>query len=328
MSIIDIHCHATTRAFLGELARDHVFGLESDGDRFIAGKAGPVDPMLYDLDKHLAHLDKMGIGLQVISPPPRFVSDARLAADRELARRINRHSADVIRNAGGKIQAFAVPSLTEPEHAVSEVKRAMDEDGLMGVFLPTSAAGRPLDDGAFEALFAECNRRKCPIFMHPTTGIERSAINDYTMLQLVAWPTETALCIARMIFSGVFERYPDLRLILAHGGGTLPYLAGRLDLGREAPKYEFNAQCREHISRPPSTYLSQIYYDSLVVHKGALGYLMDLVGADRILFGSDYPFEIADTHGAKTMPILAEMAPDLREGILSGNAQRVLFPSA
>ncbi len=322
--IIDVHAHALTRDFLSELAREKAFGIETQGDGFGFGGYGPLDPLLWDVEGRLASLAGRDVTLQLVSPPPRIVSHASWVADRDFARRLNRQTADFTRAAGERVAGLAVPALADPEHAVDEFLRALDQDGLVGVALPTSAAGRPLDDSAFEDLFAECARRRCIVFMHPTTGVERPAFGQYTMLQLVGWPSETALCVARLIFAGVFERHAGLNLVLAHGGGTLPMLAGRLDLAYEAPRCEANAACRANISRPPSTYLSDIYYDTVVAHPAALRFLVDLVGPERILFGSDFPFEIGDPEGAKALPAIRSMPQQAAEGILSGTASRIL----
>lgn len=322
--IIDVHAHALTREFLGELAREKAFGIEARGDGFGFGGYGSLDPLLFDVEGAAASLVERDITLQLVSPPPRIVSHAGWAADREFARRLNRQTADFVKRAGNRHGGLAVPSLTEPEHAVAEISRALDEDGLAGVALPTSAAGRPLDDPAFEPLFAECARRGVIVFMHPTTGVERPAFGQYTMLQLVGWPSETGLCVARLVFAGIFERYPGLKLVLAHGGGTLAMLAGRLDLGYEAPHYEANPDCRKNISRPPSTYLKQIYFDSVVAHPAALRYLIDLVGHQQIVFGSDFPFEVGDPYGAKSLPAIATLPEQVGTDILYNNAAKIL----
>jgi aminocarboxymuconate-semialdehyde decarboxylase len=322
--IIDVHAHALTREFLAELARENAFGIEAKGDGFGFGGYGPLDPMLSDVEGAVRSLTARDITLQLVSPPPRIVSHAGWGADRAFARRLNRQTADFVKQAGKRHGGLAVPALTEPEHAVAEISRALDEDGLTGVALPTSAAGRPLDDPAFEPLFAECARRGVIVFMHPTTGIERPAFGQYTMLQLVGWPSETGLCVARLIFAGVFERHPGLKLVLAHGGGTLAMLAGRLDLAYEAPRYEANPDCRKHISRAPSSYLNQIFYDTVVAHPKALSYLVDLVGPEQIVFGSDFPFEIGDPVGAKSLPAIAQLPDAARAAILHDNAFRIL----
>jgi aminocarboxymuconate-semialdehyde decarboxylase len=322
--IIDVHAHALTRDFLSELARENAFGIEARDQGFGFGGYGPLDPLLFDVEAAAASVAARDITLQLVSPPPRIVSHASWGADRAFARRLNRQTADFVKQAGRRHGGLAVPALTEPEHAVAEISRALDEDGLTGVALPTSAAGRPLDDPAFEPLFAECARRGVIVFMHPTTGIQRPTFGQYTMLQLVGWPSETALCVARLIFAGVFERHPGLRLVLAHGGGTLAMLAGRLDLAYEAPRYEANPDCRKNISRPPSSYLAQIFYDTVVAHPAALRYLVDLVGPGQIMFGSDFPFEIGDPVGAKSLPAIARLSEAAATAILHDNASQIL----
>lgn len=323
--MIDVHAHALTREFLSELASERAFGIEARGDGFGFGGYGLLDPLLFDVEGAARSVAERDITLQLVSPPPRIVSHAGWGADRAFARRLNRQTADFVRRAGKRHGGLAVPALTEPEHAVAEISRALDEDGLTGVALPTSAAGRPLDDGAFEPLFAECARRGVIVFMHPTTGVERPAFGQYTMLQLVGWPSETALCVARLIFAGVFERHPGLKLVLAHGGGTLAMLAGRLDLAYEAPRYEANPDCRKHITRPPSSYLKQIFYDTVVAHPAALRYLIDLVGHEQVVFGSDFPFEIGDPHGAKALPAIAALSDSVADDIRYNNAARIVF---
>jgi aminocarboxymuconate-semialdehyde decarboxylase len=322
--IIDVHAHALTRAFLGELARENAFGIEVKGDGFGFGGYGPLDPLLFDVEGAAKSVADRDIILQLVSPPPRIVSHAGWGADRTFARRLNKQTTDFVKQAGGRHGGLAVPSLTEPEFAVAEICRALDEDGLTGVALPTSAAGRPLDDPAFEPLFAECARRGVMVFMHPTTGVERPAFGQYNMLQLVGWPSETALCVSRLIFAGVFERHPNLKLVLAHGGGTLAMLAGRLDLAYDASTYEANPNCRKHISRPPSSYLKQIFFDSVVVHPAALRYLIDLVGHQQVVFGSDFPFEIGDPLGAKGLPAIAELPKNVATDILHATIAKIL----
>jgi aminocarboxymuconate-semialdehyde decarboxylase len=322
--IIDVHAHALTRDFLAELARENAFGIEAKGDGFGFGGYGPLDALLFDVEGAVTSLTARDITLQLVSPPPRIVSHAGWGADRAFARRLNRQTADFVKQAGARHGGLAVPALTQPEFAVAEISRALDEDGLTGVALPTSAAGRPLDDPAFEPLFAECARRGVIVFMHPTTGIERPAFGQYTMLQLVGWPSETALCVSRLIFAGVFERHPGLKLVLAHGGGTLAMLAGRLDLAYEAPRYEANPDCRKNIPRPPSSYLRQIFFDTVVVHPAALRYLVDLVGHTQIVFGSDFPFEIGDPVGEKSLPAIAQLPETVAADILYNNAAKIL----
>lgn len=321
--MIDVHAHALHRDFLNDPAVQATLGIEPRATGYGFAGYGDLDPLLFDIATRSQDLVARGITLQLVSPPPRAVSHATWAADRDFARRLNRQTAATVKQ-GQNLAGLAVPALTDPEHAVDEVRRAMDEDELVGVALPTSAAGRPLDDGAFEPLLAECARRACPVFMHPTTGVDRPALATYTMLQAVGWPTETALCVARLIFAGVWERHPGLRLILAHGGGALPSLIGRLDLAWNAPKYERNPACHAHITRPPTSYLQHILFDTAVAHPTLLHHLIDLVGPSNVVFGTDFPFEVGDPTGAIALPILDQRPPAERTAILHGTMRAIL----
>ena len=323
--MIDVHAHALHRDFLNDAHVQATLGIEARGPGFGFKGYGELDPLLFDIEARSADLAARGIELQLISPPPRAVSHATWAPGIDFARRLNRQTAAVVKD-GQHLAGLAVPALDDPEKAVDEVRRAMDEDGLVGVALPTSAAGRPLDDGAFEAVFAECARRRCPVFMHPTTGVDRTALTSYTMLQAVGWPTETALCVGRLIFAGVWERHPDFRLILAHGGGALPSLIGRLDLAYNASKYEFNPACHAHITRAPTTYLKHILFDTAVAHPSLLRHLIDLVGPSNIVFGTDFPFEVGDPRGAIALPVLRTLPQAEQEAILHGTMSKVLAP--
>jgi aminocarboxymuconate-semialdehyde decarboxylase len=323
--MIDVHAHALHRDFLAGLARDGARGLEARaGGGFGFAGYGELDPLLFDMPGRIASLDARGITLQLVAPPPRIVSDAAWCADRLFARQLNQQTAAVVAESGGRLAGLAVPALADPEFAVAEVCRAMDEDGLVGVALPTSAAGQPLDNGPFEPLFAECARRGCPVFMHPTTGVDRPALASYSMLQLVGWPTETALCVARLIFAGVWERHPGFRLILGHGGGALMALAGRLDLAYDAPQFEANPACHAHISRRPSSYLRHILFDTCVAHPGVLTALLDIAGPSNVVFGTDFPFEIGDAEGRLALPTLDALDPAVRQGVLGGTMAALL----
>ena len=130
---------------------------------------------------------------------------------------------------------------------------------------------------------------------------------------VIAWPTEVTIAATRLIFSGVMERHPGLQLVLSHGGGTLPFLAGRLDLAYHAPKHEANPACRAHISKPPSQYLRQFYYDTVVASAASLRLLIDLVGAERVMFGTDFPYEIGDADGAIARPVIEQLSPNQRQ---------------
>jgi aminocarboxymuconate-semialdehyde decarboxylase len=325
--IVDVHAHAASEDFIRAVAAKPGYGIpyevRPDGSYATRGY-GPMDRLMWDLEGRLKDLERRGIDLQLISPSPRTISDHAHVIGIEVARLMNRETANLVKRGAGRLGGMAVIPLGEPDKAADELRRAIGEYGFRGVCLPTSAAGRPLDLPEFAPVWDALEALGLLVFMHATTAITRDTLAAYTLNTLVAWPTEVTIAASRLIFSGVMERHPRLRLVLSHGGGTLPFLAGRLDLGYRAPRYEANPACRANISKPPSQYLRHFYYDTVVASPASLRFLIELVGADRIMFGTDFPYEIGDADGAIALPMLAQLLADAREKILGKNATDVL----
>ena len=319
----DVHTHACSEALLDRWTRDGVHGLSREGDQ-VRHSYGALEPQVYRQEERFQRMAEIGVDVQLISPVPNFTSWEGGAADAELARELNRSTAECVSESGGRFQGLATLTLGEPGGAVEELKRALDEHGFVGAFIATYAGDRPLDDPSLEPLFAALGRLEMPVFMHPMSAEPTPRWARYTLTTAINWPNETTLAISRLIFAGTLERNPGLNLVLAHGGGTLPFLRGRLDLAYEAPKYEHNPDCRANISKRPSEYLDQLYYDTAVASPESLHFLIDLVGAGRVIFGTDDPFEIADTGGKMALPALQERDEGEREQILGGTLERLL----
>jgi aminocarboxymuconate-semialdehyde decarboxylase len=325
--IVDVHAHAASEDFIREVAAKPGYGIpyevRPDGGYATRGY-GEMDRLMWDLDGRLESLARRRIDLQLISPSPRTISDDKRVIGVEVARLMNRETAALVKRGAGRLGGMGVLPLGEPKKAADEIRRAVGEYGFRGVCLPTSAAGAPLDLAQFEAAWDALEELGLLVFMHATTAITRDTLGEFTLNTVVAWPTEVTIAATRLIFSGVIERHPGLNLVLSHGGGTLPYLGGRLDLAYHAPKHEANAACRANISKPPSHYLRQFYYDTCVASPASLHFLIDLVGADRVMFGTDFPYEIGDADGAIALAALAQSPATVREQILGQNARDVL----
>lgn len=283
-----------------------------------------MDRLMWDLDGRLESLERRGIDLQLVAPPPPVVSNQHRAANVELARILNRETAKIVQRGAGRLGGLAVIPLGEPGSAADEVRRAVGEYGFRGAAMPTSAGGRPLDLPEYAKVWTMLEEMGLLVFMHSTTAVTREALADYTLNTVVGWPTETTICVARLIFSGLLERHPNLHLVLSHGGGTLPYLRGRLNLAYFAPHYEANPACRTNISKAPGDYFHQLYFDTVVASAESLRFLIDLVGADRVMFGSDFPFEIGDAEGTFSLPVIKTLPAYQRDRILGGNAASIL----
>lgn len=332
--IIDVHAHALSDKFLADMQRTTIAGITSESD----GKGGysikrpgeqahSLDPNLHNLERRLESLRRRRVELQLFGPSPGFISWQSGAADIELARAINAQAKEIESQSEGLMEAMAVPTLGEPTMAVTELERAMDDYGFRSVILPTSAGGRPLDDEIFEALFAFIEKRGLLVFIHPTSAFptERFGINGMNVL--LGWPFETTLAITRLIFAGTFERHAGLNLILAHSGGTLIFLRGRLDAAYAAEGWEGHPYYKNNITKPPTYFLDRLHYDTCSLSADSLHFAVATMGVDRLLFGSDYPFDVGDPEGRVAMPALERLEAPCRSKILRENALGILPPA-
>lgn len=312
---IDVHAHMIDCEFLRTLSRQknriQTVGEEEGGFRT---RSGPMHPGTYLLEKRLAHLAKFNFDLQLVAPPPQMQSRPDWAPDAVESRLLNSSTSRLVKASGGKLVGLVVPPWGEPGVLVAETEYWLAQPEFRGVAMPTSCAGRPLDQCNLDPLYALLAKRQIPIFMHPVTAKSIPALEDWTLNTAVGWPCETAIAISRLIFSGVFERF-DLRLVLAHGGGILPIIAGRLDLAWSAPQYENNDQCRKNIVHAPTTYLKRLIFDSLVSSPLALRFLIAFAGVDHVVFGSDCPYEIGDAEGEVSLSAL-DALPDLERSAI------------
>lgn len=330
--IVDLHAHALNERFIRELAKKPVAGLVSERDgegSYVIRRSGDdrkstIDPHLYDLPHRLDSLRRRKVVRQLFGPPPFLVSWPGGAPSVELVRVLHRMLQDVASESEGLMEAIGVLALGEPEQAADELQRTVDEYGIRALILPTTAGGRPLDDPVFEPVFSLIERLGLVVFMHPTTAVPSERFGMYGIHVLVGFPFETTLAVTRMIFNGVLERHPDLKLVLAHGGGNLVFLRGRLDSAYEATGWEADPYFRQHISRPPSAYLDRLYYDTCALSERSNRFAIETMGADRVVFGSDYPFDIGDPEGRRSVPVIETLPPADREKINSGNALRLL----
>ncbi len=319
--IIDVHAHALKRESLIELGFK---ALGKDEYVYPSWSPGPLDKLVYDIEARLESLKERGIDLQLVGPPPRLISNRNKVLNVEFCRLLNKNTAELVEESGGRLGGMAVPALGEPGKAAEELRRSVGEYGFKGATIGTSAGGRVLDSPEFEPLFAMIEKLGLLVFMHSTPGALNDALNDYTLRTLVGFPFETTLTVSRLIFSGMLERHPNFHLVLSHGGGTLPYLQGRLNRGYFAPKYEYNAACHANISKPPGEYFRQLYFDTCVLSPKSLRFLVEVVGSDRVMFGSDFPFEIGDAEGALAIPAIKEMPEETQEKIMGNNAAAIL----
>jgi aminocarboxymuconate-semialdehyde decarboxylase len=245
-----------------------------------------VSHQCYDVSRRLEDMDRTGVRMQVLSTVPVMFSYwAAPEHTRELCRYLNEHIATVVREHPGRFAALGTVPLNDPDLAVEELERCVLELGMQGVEIGSNIAGVDLDDRRFEPFFRRAADLGATVFVHPWQVVARDRLTKYYFLYTVAMPAETAFAIGALIFGGVLERIPDLKLLFAHGGGSTPYIIGRMQRG-----WDVWAPAREHTTVPPVEQLRRCWFDALTWDMRSLELLVSRVGADRVLMGSDYPF--------------------------------------
>jgi aminocarboxymuconate-semialdehyde decarboxylase len=213
---------------------------------------------------------------------------------------------------------MAMLPMQEPKLALEELVRAATLPGMRGVYMATAVNGKNLDDPSFFPIYERCEKLRWPIFLHPveTIGPERTA--KYHLKNLLGCPYEAGVAAASLIFGGVLDAFPKLEVMLPHAGGAFPWVTGRMDHGtRVRPELA-------HMKRVPSRYLRRFTYDTIIHSAQLMSYLVDLVGADRIMLGSDYCFDMGYTRPVKVVEQIPGITAKDRGHILGGTAARLL----
>ncbi|HYL98824.1 MAG TPA: amidohydrolase family protein [Blastocatellia bacterium] len=287
---LDLHTHYYPQTFF-QLVRDtpgeYSFAVDPVGRTIITHRGtrfiGITEPMT-DPVKRIEDMDRVGIDVEVVSlsTPNIFFADEKFQP--EVAILVNDSYAELIARYPGRFKAFASIPMDAPDAALKELHRSIDELKFNGVILLSNIRGRALADPVYRPFFEEANRMKLCVFIHPMIPVQPEPYREYNLGPLVAFPFDTTLAVAKLCYSGVFRDLPDIRWIIAHAGGAIPYLMERLDNG-----YRDYAECKAKIDELPSFYLKKLYYDTVTFSPYVLRMLRDLVGADHMVMGSDYP---------------------------------------
>ena len=277
----------------------------------------PLARSQHDAVTRLSEMDEIGVSAHAVSLPPFLYcsnSEDRALVTTVIARG-NEELAGYVADGAGRLYGLGSVPLGFP-NAADEARRCLDELGFPGVAIGTRGGGKELDDPVNDDLWALLAERNAFIFVHPSGVPDAHRQRDFYLPQLVGYPTETAISIARMIYGRVFERF-NLTMCLAHGGGCLPWLRGRLDLGWERKDVAHTTEI------PPSEFCKQLYYDTAVFDSTLLAHLVSDMGVDRVLLGTDHPFELGDTNPVGTVRALGLSAADT-ETILWRTADSLL----
>lgn len=325
--VVDVHAHAMPMPLLQWLEAEGLADLsrvEADNvvilDTRVSG-VGPGAPLplarsMYDVDLRLTEMDAQGVTHQAISLPPFLMGstcdDKELIV--ELVRRGNDALADYVAGSERLLGLVGVPlGFSE---GVAEVRRGLDQLGMPGAAIGSQGAGKDLDDDANTPVWQLLSERSVFTFLHPSGVPAPSRMKDYWFPQLLGYPMETAIATARMIFSGRVEAHP-FPLCLAHGGGCVPSVRPRLQMGWE------RKPVAQTTKRRPRDLFNGLYYDTAVFDATTLERLIEDVGFDHVLVGSDYPFDLADRDPVASVGEV-NLGHDARQAILGRTAARLL----
>ena len=280
---IDFHCHAFPGGFFRAAKHFYPDAIELGQDeqrRLLATWAGTTLPA-WDHAGRLADIDRAGIDIEILSCPPVYSRVDEHAP--ELCRLVNDTIAAACRRDPQRFRGFAHLPFNNMKLALEEMGRALDELGFVGVLVTSNIGGRYLDSAEYYPFWEEANRRGVPVFMHPSNS---PCYRDDQPGPLLSFPFDTTLSAYRLICGGLYERFPDIILVLAHLGGTLPFLARRTDLVFDVPGF-FPGY--KQPARRPSEWMRKLYVDTaLGWNRGAFNCARELVGLEHIVFGSDY----------------------------------------
>lgn len=292
MCIIDFHNHVYPPSYIELLEKGpSAYGVtrNSEGNPVLhsPGDYNIAVPAHRCMQRRAEVLDAFGIDTQIIS----FTAPGTVIETRErsvyLSKVVNDAFAEIQSQQPKRFPALATLPLNDHKAAPRELERALTELQLKGVTVYSNINGVALSDRRYWPLWEVANAYKTVVFVHPTFPVGVEAMQEYMLMPLVGFLMDTTLAAASLVFAGICEQFPNIRWVLGHLGGTIPYLAERLDRG-----YEAYPECRKNISRPPSAYLKQFYYDTVNFDVRALQLAIVFAGVEHIVAGSDYPHQI------------------------------------
>jgi aminocarboxymuconate-semialdehyde decarboxylase len=323
---VDFHTHHYPLAYLDEIERHPSDACKVTRDRsgrrlvHYAGDFNIVADGHIDLEIRLAEMERTGVdlGILTLTTPGTHVEERSRGI--RLAQIVNDSFADIQKQYPQKFYPLATLPLQDPQAATEELERAVTKLGLRGAMLFANVNGRPIHHQEYWPLYEMAARLEVPLMIHPTSPPGIEAYQEYRMTALVGFLVDTTLSITLLMFEGILEKFPTLKFVLGHLGGTIPYIAERIDRG-----YEAYPEVRKNISQPPSFYFKRnCYYDTVAFDPDVLQFTLNFAGADHVLLGSDYPHQIGNMGKAVKVIEGLTISDDARQAVLGDNARRLL----
>lgn len=293
--VIDVHTHMYSQGWIDVVnsSRNDNFHLGENRALISRGIGiGRISDAMLDFDIRIKDMDAAKVDIALISLTAPNVYWGTRAENMKAARAINDDFLAAERKYDGRIRWMASLPLQHEADALEELKRCKG-NGAIGVCTLTNVNGKPLTAPEFKPIWREVEAMDLPVFVHPTTPyVDGMGLADYGLGNTIGFTSESSLAFARMIYDGFFDEFPKIKTIACHGGGGFPFLAGRFDR-----MWEVSRNASAKIKSPPSSYTKRIYFDSIVYDDKTFDFLVEQVGLDNVLYGSDYPFTLGDMKG-------------------------------
>lgn len=322
---IDFHNHFYPPGYLEKLEQwghRYKFVQDPSGIKIVYDKGARflgITKQHVSIEQRIADMDRIGIDIQVLTLTTPNVYFTTKKRNLYLAKTSNDFFAEVCQKYPSRFMAFASVPLKDPDDAIEELHRAYRDLGMKGVVIGSNIDGKHLHSKEFWPFYEEVNKLNIPIFIHPMVPKNPEQLAEFALVPFVGFTMDTTISVAKMVLSGLFEKYPNLTLILPHLGGTLPFLFERFDNGFRAYK-EF----QENITKPPTYYFKKFYYDTVSFYQPALICTYLSVGADHMVLGSDYPHVIGDINRCVSSIEELNISKEEKEKILGDNGRRIL----
>ncbi len=326
---IDIHCHFLNRDAAAKVAHLNPAQYEPQV-RFANALTREVNvkqmqdrgPKLSTIELRLKDMDRMGIDIQAVSPAPQqtyYWTEPGLGV--EVSRMINDRLAEIVAKWPERFVGLGTVPLQNVDLAVIELERCVKQLGLRGVEINPNVNGLDLTDSRLnlEKFFAKARELDIVIFMHPTGFTQGERLMDHYFNNVIGNPLDTTIGTSRLIFDGVMERHPGLKVVLPHAGGFLAHYWARMDHAWRA-----RPDCRTVIKKAPSSYLKKFYFDTITFDSEMLRNLIDKFGHQQVLLGTDYPFDMGEEDPVGLINSVPRLKPGEKEKIMGGNAARLL----
>lgn len=326
---IDVHAHYLPRSVVAAADSERDWhGIRFDLDE--KGQLVSTTPSLKfglpwpdfraPISDRIAEMDRLRVDKQIISlTPTLWRHELEPGPAAAMAREVNDETSSIVREHPDRFDGFAFLPLQDAKASVTELERAVRDLGLVGAALGTNVAGEDWDAERLFPVLEAAHELGAFLFFHPASVRRREVLDRYHLRNLIGNPWETTVCIGSIVFGGILDRLPNLSMCFAHGGGYATFAVGRFDHG-----YRVRPESHEIASRLPSDYLRQLYYDCLTHSEQALRHIIDVVGVDRVILGSDFPADMGFSDPVGWLTSHAALSDDEKEQILGANVERLL----